>query len=217
VIGGVKRLKARPRQDASPESRRWRGHVTGASRCVFPFPLTFNLDTPCLPKPHLPLRKLTFPEPCRSGLSRIDHLYGGKHDEERSEHCAGSYSCDEEEIFERSYESRETKKVSKSMLASSPSEPRCDVVVLFAITHAEYDSSTSKNAQIERMLGGLTDVTAREGGIGVGVQEHTGMKGVIRDRAEAESRTKQEQSWDLSDLGKRMEGSALTGEDMERG
>jgi hypothetical protein len=38
--------EARPGQDtskgdASPECRRWRGHVTGASRRVFPFPLTF--------------------------------------------------------------------------------------------------------------------------------------------------------------------------------
>jgi hypothetical protein len=75
----------------------------------------------------------------------------------------------------------------------------------------EYDASTAKNAQIEKMLGGPTDVAAEEGGIGVGVQGRTGVKGVIRDRAEAEARTKQKRSRDASDLAKRMERSALTG------
>jgi hypothetical protein len=65
------------------------------------------------------------------------------------------------------------------------------------------------------MLCDLTDVPAEEGGIGVDVQGRTGVRGVIQDRVEAESRTKQERSWDVSDLVKRMEGSALTGEDME--
>jgi hypothetical protein len=48
------------------------------------------------------------------------------------------------------------------------------------------------------MLGGPTDVAAEEEGIGVGVQGRTGVKGVMRDRVEADARTKQEQSRDAS-------------------
>jgi hypothetical protein len=48
----------------------------------------------------------------------------------------------------------------------------------------------AKNSQIERTLGGPIDVAAEEGGISVGVQGRTGVKGAIRDRAEAEARTK---------------------------
>jgi hypothetical protein len=54
----------------------------------------------------------------------------------------------------------------------------------------EQDASMAKNSQIERTLGGPIDVAAEEGGISVGVQGRTGVKGAIRDRAEAEARTK---------------------------
>jgi hypothetical protein len=46
------------------------------------------------------------------------------------------------------------------------------------------------------MLRGPTDIAAQEEGIGVGVQGRTGVKGVMRDRAEADARMKQEQSRD---------------------
>jgi hypothetical protein len=51
-----------------------------------------------------------------------------------------------------------------------------------------------------RTLGGPIDVAAEEGGIGVGVQGCTGVKGVIRHRAEAEARTKRKQSRDAFNL-----------------
>jgi hypothetical protein len=40
------------------------------------------------------------------------------------------------------------------------------------------------------MLGHPTDVVAEEGGIGMGVEGRTGVKGVVRDCAEADARTK---------------------------
>jgi hypothetical protein len=47
------------------------------------------------------------------------------------------------------------------------------------------------------------------------VQGRIGVKGVIRDRAEAEAKTKQEQFLDTSDLSKWMKRSCLTGENVE--
>jgi hypothetical protein len=58
----------------------------------------------------------------------------------------------------------------------------------------------AKKCQIGRTLGGPIDVAAEKGGINAGVQGHTGAKGAIRDRAEAESRTKLKQSRDAFNL-----------------
>jgi hypothetical protein len=73
----------------------------------------------------------------------------------------------------------------------------------------DYDSAAAKNAQIEKMLGGPVD-TGGDGGIGVGVQGRTGVKGVIRDRDEARIRARDKQAKEIADLNQRMEKSALT-------
>jgi hypothetical protein len=61
----------------------------------------------------------------------------------------------------------------------------------------------TKKSHIERTLGGPIDVAAEEGGISVGAQGHTGVKGAIRHRAEAEARTKLKQSLDAFNLSNR--------------
>jgi hypothetical protein len=74
----------------------------------------------------------------------------------------------------------------------------------------DYDSSKAKNAQIEKMLGGPADIDTSDGGIGVGVQGRTGVKGVIRDRDEARSRARDQQARDMKTLNAKMEKSALS-------
>jgi hypothetical protein len=61
------------------------------------------------------------------------------------------------------------------------------------------------------MQGGPIDVAVEEEDISVGVQKRTGVKGVIRDRADAEAWTKQEHSRDGPYLAKQLERSALMG------
>lgn len=49
------------------------------------------------------------------------------------------------------------------------------------------------------------------GGVGVGVPGRTGVKGVIRDRNEAERNTRDKRAAEIKDLNKRMEKASLTG------
>jgi hypothetical protein len=85
-------------------------------------------------------------------------------------------------------------------------------------THDEdHNASTTNNVQIEKMLGGPTNIVVEEGCIDVGVQGHTDVEGVIRDHAGAGARMKQRQSWDTSYLAYWMEILILTREDMEGG
>ena len=49
------------------------------------------------------------------------------------------------------------------------------------------------------------------GGVGVGVPGRTGVKGVIRDRNEAERSTRDKRAAEIKDLNKRMEKASLTG------
>jgi hypothetical protein len=74
----------------------------------------------------------------------------------------------------------------------------------------EYDSSVAKNAAIEKMLGSAVDTGEADGGIGVGVQGRTGVKGVIRDRAEAQSRERKKHARDVRTLNENMEKTALS-------
>jgi hypothetical protein len=81
-----------------------------------------------------------------------------------------------------------------------------------ALHDDEYDAGKAKNEQIERMLGGPADTGdgAGTGGIGVGVRGRTGVKGVIRDRAEAQDRERAVRGKDAAELARRMERTALT-------
>ena len=49
------------------------------------------------------------------------------------------------------------------------------------------------------------------GGVGVGVPGRTGVKGVIRDRNEAERNTRDKRAAEIKELNKRMEKASLTG------
>ena len=49
------------------------------------------------------------------------------------------------------------------------------------------------------------------GGVGVGVTGRTGVKGVIRDRNEAEKSARDKRATEIKDLSKRMEKASLTG------
>jgi len=50
-----------------------------------------------------------------------------------------------------------------------------------------------------------------DGGVGVGVPGRTGVKGVIRDRNEAERNTRDKRAAEVKELNKRMEKASLTG------
>lgn len=57
----------------------------------------------------------------------------------------------------------------------------------------------------------LTFPGAQANGVGVGVQGRTGVKGVIRDRNEAERSARDKRAAEIKELNKRMEKASLTG------
>jgi hypothetical protein len=136
-MDGEKQEEARPGQDASkgdasPECRRWRGHVTGASRCVFPFPLIFASF-------RLPVYILWYNTPRkaaalsegtdmsghrRSGSSRIDHLCDGRHAQDAVKTVLEVSPATRKRSWYMSEESQEVKRVSISASTSRSSELR---------------------------------------------------------------------------------------------